>query len=103
MWFGDSIVVKLTFIPGELHLFEELGTYVVRAKNREILRTKSKREATTVFNEFRKQMEQEFPNHDLTSEEKRALLEKAIVDSIIDRSAIRKKKKSTARSTRTFG
>lgn len=95
--------MKLSFLPGELHLLEDQGTYLVQVKSKEMLRTRSKKKAVDFFNGLRRKMQQEFPEHNLTAEEIRILLEKEIADSLVGDHSVRKHKKSTAKSTRTFG
>jgi hypothetical protein len=95
--------VKLAFLPGALFLTEEKGEFVVTLDSKEVLRTRSQKRAVAKFNELRKEMEQQFPNRDLSAEEKKALLQKEIADSLVGHNALRPRKKSTAKSTRTFG
>jgi hypothetical protein len=95
--------MKLSFLPGALFLTKEQDEFVVTVDSKEVLRTRSQKRAVTKFNELRKEMEQRFPNRDLGPEEKQALLQKEIADSLVGHNAIRPRKKSTAKSTRTFG
>lgn len=95
--------MKLAFLPGALFLQKEQDDFVVTVDSKEVLRTRSQKRAVTKFNELRKEMEHEFPNRDLSPEEKHDLLQKEIADSLVGHNAVRPRKKSTARSTRTFG
>ena len=96
--------MKLSFLPGELNLFEENGVFVIQLQGKEILRTRSKRTALSKFNELRRSMEQQFPTKEVTPEEKvevlKGILNEALLADVGRRPA---KKRSTAGSTRTFG
>ena len=65
-----EIRMKLSFLPGELDLFDEQGQFVIQEQGKEILRTRSKRTALSKFNELRRSMEQQFPTREVTPEEK---------------------------------
>ena len=95
--------MKLSFLPGDFHLSEEYGVFVIQVQDKEILRTRSKRTALSKFNELRRSMEQQFPR-EVTPEEKRELLKSILNEALLDDVGRRPpKKRSTARSTRTFG
>ena len=94
--------MKLSFLPGDLYLSNENGLYVVLLKGEEILRTQSQRVAVTRFNQLRQEMELQFPNRELTTEEKKGLLEKFIADSLVGDNSRREPRKPI-NSTRTFG
>ena len=96
--------MKLSFLPGELHVSEEYGVFVIQVQGKEILRTRSKRTALSKFNELRRSMEKQFPTREVTPEEKRELLKGILNEaSLVDVLRRPPKKRSTARSTRTFG
>jgi regulatory protein YycH of two-component signal transduction system YycFG len=85
--------MKLSFLPGNLHLTKEQdGTYLVTMQGQELLRTRVEKKAVAKFNAARKDLESQFPARELTPEEKRAALEKLLPP---------KKEKITG--TRTFG
>jgi hypothetical protein len=75
----------------------------VRVKDQEIVRTKSQKNAVSVFNRIRREMKKQFPDRPATQEEKQQLLKSVLNDSLVDPYTVRKKKKSTAKGTRTFG
>ena len=96
--------MKLSFLPGELHLSEEHGVFVIQVQGKEILRTRSKQTALSEFNELRRAMEQQFPTREVTPEEKRELLKGILNEALLaDVGRRPPKKRSTAGSTRTFG
>jgi hypothetical protein len=97
--------VKLSFIPGELHLDTERdGQFTVTLQGTEILRSRSSTKALKKFNELKKELENKFPAQgDLSAEEQRELLQRALSDDLVKDNSVRERKKSTARSTRTFG
>lgn len=86
-----------------LYLSEEQGAYVIKVGGQEVLRTRSQKSALKTFNQLRKDMQDKFPSPEVSGEEKKALFQKFIDDSLVGPNSVRKRKKSTARSTRTFG
>lgn len=95
--------MKLSFFPGKLYLSQEESAFVVTVNSTEILRTRSQSRAVAKFNELRREMEERFPRRELTPDEMQDLLQRAIGDALVGPNSIRKKKRSTARGTRTFG
>lgn len=97
--------MNLSFLPADLHLRKsESGFYVVTMSGRDILSTKSQRVALSKFNSLRTELEERFPAHQLTSEEKAELLKREIKDSLVGHNSLGgRKKKTTAGGTRTFG
>jgi hypothetical protein len=97
--------MKLSFIPGDLHLTKDpAGGYVLRMAGTEILRTPSQKRAMSRFNELRAEMESRYPAHELTPEERAESLRLAIGDYLVGHNSLGgRKKKTTAGSTRTFG
>jgi hypothetical protein len=96
--------VKLSFLPADLHLgTEPNGRFVVTLQGKEVFTSSSRSKAIKKFNEVKKELEVRFPIHDLSDEEKKELLRRSIVDSLVPHNSVRPKKKSTAKSTRTFG
>jgi len=97
--------MKLSFLPGDLHLTdEERGFFVVKAHGQEVARTRSRRAAISRFNELRKELEALYPAHELTPEQKAESFRMAVGEWISSQStSARRKKKSSAKSTRTFG
>ena len=97
--------MKLSFFPGELHLSTRGdGTHVLTIAGQEILETRSQRAAVAKFNELRTEMESRFPTRQLTPEEKAEIMKREIGDSLVGHNSLGgRKKKTTARGTRTFG
>lgn len=97
--------MNLSFLPADLHLNQdERGFFIVRVGEHRILSTKSQRSAISKFNNLRAELEQQFPSRKPTDAEKAALLQREINDSLIGHNSLGgRKKKTTARSTRTFG
>lgn len=96
--------MNLSFLPGDLHLTEEHGEFLIQVQGNEILRTRSKRTALSKFNELRRSMEQQFPAREVTPEEKGELLKGILNEALLAEVKRRPpKKRSTAGSTRTFG
>lgn len=97
--------MKLSFLPGELHLNEtEAGEFVVSLQGQTVLATKSRRAAVEKFHHLRQEMETRFPQRELTSDEKAEILKQTIADSLVGHNSLGgRKKKTTAGSTRTFG
>lgn len=92
-------------MPGDLHLTKSSdGTYHVTIEGQDVLTTKAEKAALRKFNELRQEMETRFPARELTPEERRELLERAIGDSLVGHNSLGgRKKKTTAGGTRTFG
>lgn len=98
--------MKLSFLPGDLHLKKEQdGTYLVIMQGQELLRTRTEKKALAKFNGLRQELESQFPARELTAEEKRASLEKYLMDykAVQVRASTKPPKKEKIRGTRTFG
>jgi len=98
--------MKLSFLPGDLHLNEEPdGTYLVTMQGQELLRTEIEKKALARFNAVRRNLESQFPARELTSQERRAALEKYLLDykAAEVRASTKPPKKEKIRGTRTFG
>ncbi|HKO45407.1 MAG TPA: hypothetical protein VJU84_19185 [Pyrinomonadaceae bacterium] len=98
--------MKLSFLPGDLHLTKETdGTYLVAMQGQELLRTKIEKKALAKFNAVRNELESQFPARELTPEEKRSALENLLLDykSAQVRASTKPPKKEKITGTRTFG
>ncbi len=97
--------MNLSFIPGELYLKKaNEDCYVVSLRGEEVLVTPSLRKAIAKFKKLRLQLEAQFPTHDLSEQEKMELLNKNVIDSILEKSSRRvQKRRIRPGSTRTFG
>jgi hypothetical protein len=98
--------MKLSFLPADLHLNKEQdGTYLVTMQGQELLRTRVEKKALAKFNELRRELESQFPARVLTPEEKRAALEKYVMDYKLTqvRASTKPPKKEKVTGTRTFG
>jgi len=98
--------MKLSFLPGDLHLNREPdGSYVLIMQSVEILRTRLEKKAVTKFNALRRELEAQFPARELSPQEKRAALEKYLMDYKAGevRASTKPPKKDKVSGTRTFG
>lgn len=95
--------MKMSFIPGDLHLALIDGEYLLTMGGSEVLRTRSEKSAVARFKLLRTEMETKYPARELTSEERAETLRAAIGELIVGQGSVHKRKKSTARGTRTFG
>ena len=97
--------MKLSFLPGDLHLFQnESGEYVVRLRGVDLLTTSSDKGALRLFNEQRKELVKQFPKTELTQEQEREAERRLMADKLVPHNAFRPEKKGVKRgSTRTFG
>lgn len=98
--------MKLSFLPGDLHLNKvQDGTYLVTMQGQELLRTRVEKKALAKFNELRRELESLFPARILTPEEKRAALERYVMDYKLTqvRASTKPPKKEKITGTRTFG
>lgn len=83
---------------------ENSNQYVLTLGTNEILRTHNEKKAVTRFRQLRRDMESKYPARELTQEEKAEMLRLALGDAMVGYSGLgRKKKKTTAGGTRTFG
>jgi hypothetical protein len=95
--------MKLSFIPGDLHLSEaDDGSFVVKQEGREIFRSQSARTAISRFKKLREALQARFPKTEATPEEKADRLRKEIADKLVGHNSLRPRKRKTP-STRTFG
>lgn len=98
--------MKLSFLPGDLHLTKgQDGSYVITMQGVEILRTPTEKKAMSKFNALRRELETQFPARELSPEEKRAALEKYIMEYklVQVRASTKPPKKEKVKGTRTFG
>lgn len=98
--------MKLSFLPGDLHLNKQQdGTYLVTLQGNEVLRTPTERLALTKFNALRRDLEMQFPVLEWSAEQKRAMLEKYLMDYKAGqvRASTKPPKKEKIKGTRTFG
>jgi phage replication-related protein YjqB (UPF0714/DUF867 family) len=97
--------MKLSFIPAELYLDSAPdGSFSVRMKGNEVLRTRSEKAAVGKFNALRAESEQQFPAAEWTEKKAAEALQHEINDSLIGHNSLGgRKKKTTAGGTRTFG
>src|SRR5829696_143097 len=98
--------MKLSFLPGDLHLNKEQdGTYLVTMQGQELLSTRIEKKALAKFNALRTELETQFPARELTPEEKRAALQKYLLDykAAEVRASTKPPKKEKVTGTRTFG
>jgi hypothetical protein len=98
--------MKLSFLPGKLDLSKEQnGDYLVTVAGQELLRTRTEKKAVAKFNALRKELETQFPIRKLGPDEKRAVLEKYLMDytAVQVRASTKPPKKERIKGTRTFG
>jgi hypothetical protein len=94
----------MSFVPGALELYQDGPTYILSIKGEKVFHTRSAKAALAKFKEIRLSLENHFPSAQITFEEKRALMRKVLSDAAVDATLRRPpKKRSTARSSRTFG
>jgi len=96
--------MKLSFIPGDLHLVSSGHEFILRIGDEKVLSTSSRKVALAKFHDLRREMELRFPARELSPEEKAALLRQEISNSLLGHNSLGgRARKSTAGSTRTFG
>jgi hypothetical protein len=97
--------MNLSFLPGELHLSKTTsGDYVIKIQDEEVFTTRNEKKAIIKFNTLRKEMESKFPPHEITPEERKAILQRMIMHQMMgevkrDMASPAKKKNKT----KTFG
>jgi hypothetical protein len=74
-------------------------------QGQELLRTRTEKKALAKFNMLRRELETQFPVREWTAEEKRATLERYLMDytAVQVRASTKPPKKEKIRGTRTFG
>jgi hypothetical protein len=97
--------VKLSFIPADLHLSTaEDGQFIVTLQGAEVFRSPHRKKALREFNSIKEALEEKFPKHDLSPEDRAQLLRQFIADGLVKHNSLKpEQKKNAARSTRTFG
>jgi len=96
--------VKMSFIPGQLELASKDGVFSVSVEGREVFSTPSQKTAIAKFKEIRRGMEQSFPPRRPSAEDEKVSLQRMMTDVAVDETLRRPpRKRSTARSSRTFG
>lgn len=98
--------MKLSFLPGNLFLDSTGdGSLRVTLNGEEVLTTRSKKAAIARFNALRREMELRFPPQEPSAEQKAEVFRERMKDSLVQHNSLggRRKKKSTAGGTRTFG
>jgi hypothetical protein len=96
--------MKMSFLPGKLELKSKDGMFALSVEGCEVLRTRSQRTAIENLNALRSEMEPRFPPKGPSAEDAKVLLERLMTDVRVDEALRRPpKKRSTARSSRTFG
>jgi hypothetical protein len=96
--------MKISFIPADLHLNTHAGgQFTVTLQGTEIFRGPSSAKAVKKFNKVKKELEQEFPTHELSDTEKKEILQRSIGDYLVKHNTLRTAQKKSARGTRTFG
>lgn len=97
--------MKASFIPGDLHLVEDPdGSHVISIRGNQVFRTRSPRAAAAKFNELRRTMERDYPVAAATPEETAATFRRATLDAMLGHNSLGgRKKRTTAKGTRTFG
>jgi hypothetical protein len=97
--------MNLSFLPGELYLSKTTsGDYVIKIQGEEVFTTRNEKKAITKFNALRQEMELKFPPHEITPEERKAILQRMIMHQMMgevkrDMASPAKKKNKT----KTFG
>lgn len=97
--------IKLSFLPGDLHLNKEQnGGFVITVQGEEVRHTNQEKKALMKFNALRREMEAPFPPHEVSLGDKRAILQKWITESRVGLryNSLRTPKKKIS-TTRTFG
>jgi len=97
--------MNLSFLPGDLHLNKTTdGDYIIKIQGEEVFTTRNEKKAIMKFNALRKEMESQFPAHEMTPEQKKAILQRMIMHQVMgevkrDMASPAKKKNKT----KTFG
>ena len=95
--------MKLSFLPADLHLrTEQDGKFSVTLQGTEIFRSSFSKKALAKFNELKKELEAQFPTHELSPEAKAEIMQRSIGESIVKYDSLNRAIKKRAHF-RTFG
>ncbi len=96
--------MKLYFAKADLSLHKnDAGDYVLEQCG-ELLETfKSEKKALAKYNRIRLDLEAKMPSAEVTDEERRALLEKYLADSLVKHNSLRDEMVKKPPRSRTFG
>jgi hypothetical protein len=95
--------MKLSFVPGELYLTEEDGSFCVSFKGNPVLTTKAKKKALDKYHAIRKELEASFPAPELTQDQKEEIRRQASLDSLLSHNSLRSQLRKKPARSRTFG
>ena len=96
--------MRLSFIPGDLYLVDDAeGTFTVTFRGEVILKTTARKAAVAKYESIRKDLESQFPQPELTPEEKADLFRKDVLDSMVGQNSLRPEPKKKPGKSRTFG
>lgn len=97
--------MKLSFSPGNLQLeSDQTGVFHLMLHGEEVFHSRSQRAAVAKFNTLRQELEQRFPAHEQTREQKAEAFRTMLKDSLVQHNSVGgRKKKTSAGGTRTFG
>jgi hypothetical protein len=97
--------MKLSFLPGDLHLTQEPdGSYILKMNGQELFRTRIEKKALGRFNKLREDLETLFPARQLSSHDKKTTLAKYLMDyKAAQVRASTKPPEEKVKGTRTFG
>jgi hypothetical protein len=91
--------VKLSFLPGDLHLTTGPGgNYLVSLKGEVVCESPSQRRAIAAFNKIRKDLEAKFPPRPLSDREKSELYFKDTVDNQVRYKGLRLRRQDRKRT-----
>jgi len=91
------------FLPGNLSLESRPGGLYELRLGEEVTTFRSQKAAIKAYQELRARLEKDFPAREPTLEERRALLQQEIADSMIRHNALRDAGPKKKTGTRTFG
>jgi len=93
----------MCFLPGKLSLESKPGGVYELRLGEEATTFRSQRAAFRAFQQLRTQLEKDFPAREPSLEERRALLQQDIADSVVRHNSLRDAAPRKKTGTRTFG
>jgi len=93
----------MSFLPADLHLTEENGVFTITMEGQEIFRSGMSKRAIRKFNDLKKEVQEKYPTHDLSPEEKAEILQRAIGDSLVGHNSLKTEPTKKPARSRTFG
>lgn len=96
--------MRLYFAKGELLLHKnDAGGYSLEQRGEVLATFKNEKRAVTEYNRIRQELEQTMPPAEVTPDDRRALLDKYVADSLVKHNSMKDGPAKKPARSRTFG